>query len=194
MSLPQTDYLPLQLPWHCRTGTCGQPFPMRSGYGQRSQAPPGLCERGRGLSLAWERSRAKAMERQSLLRRACPERCNLPGGHPHAHKRLPPGSSSAVHAVMGAQTVPKPGRARQGRSPLELQSNPAACTPDSRQFLRRGACPPEKKLLPCSFRARKCAAFQRKLRGGGSLPGELAPPSTSWFDKLNAVYTVQLTR
>ena len=59
VSLPQTDYLPLQLPWHCRTGTCGQPFPMRSWYGQRSQAPPGLCERGRGLSLALERSRAR---------------------------------------------------------------------------------------------------------------------------------------
>ena len=44
--------------------------------------------------------------------------------------------------------------------------------------------PPEKKLLPCSFRARKCAAFQRKLCWGGSLPGELAPPSTSLFDKL----------
>ena len=176
MSLPQTDYLPLQLPWHCRTGTCGQPFPMRSGYGQRSQAPPGLCERGRGLSLALERSRAKPWNVSRFCGKRAPSAATSLEGNPHAHKRLPPGSSSAVHAVMGAQTVKKPGRARQGRSPLELQSNPAACTPDSRQFLRRGACPPEKKLLPCSFRARKCAAFQRKLCGGGSLPGELAPP------------------
>ena len=44
--------------------------------------------------------------------------------------------------------------------------------------------PPEKKLLPCSFRARKCEAFQRKLRGGVAVPGELAPPATSLFDKL----------
>ena len=34
-----------------------------------------------------------------------------------------------------------PGRAREGQSPLALQSNPAACTPDPQQFLRRGACP-----------------------------------------------------
>ena len=73
-----------------------------------------------------------------------------------------------------AQTVKKPRRARQGRSPRELQSNPAACTPDSRQFLRRGAFPPEKKLLPCSFRARKCAAFQRKLVGV-AVAGEILP-------------------
>ena len=83
-----------------------------------------------------------------------------------------------------AHTVKNPGRAREGRSPLELQSNPAACTPDSQQFLRRGACPPEKKLLPCSFRARKCAAFQRKLVGV-AVAGELAPPATSLFYKLS---------
>ena len=35
--------------------------------------------------------------------------------------------------------------------------------------------PPEKKLLPCSFRARKCEAFQRKLVGV-AVAGELAPP------------------
>ena len=38
--------------------------------------------------------------------------------------------------------------------------------------------PPEKKLLPCSFRARKCEAFQRKLVGV-AVAGELAPSSTS---------------
>ena len=38
--------------------------------------------------------------------------------------------------------------ARGPSGPLVLYSNPAACTPGSRQFLRRGACPPEKKLLP----------------------------------------------
>ena len=159
MSLPQTDYLPLQLPWHCRTGTCGQPFPMRSGYGQRSQAPPGLCERGRGLSLAWERSRAKAMERQSLLRRACPERCNLPGGHPHAHKRLPPGSSSAVHAVMGAPAKSAPRspacQAKRARSPSGERARccPAAVIrrrrPRFRISARRPGCAPSRPRRPC---------------------------------------------
>ena len=102
---------------------------------------------------------------------------------PPAHKRLPPGSSSAVHAVMGAQTVKKPGRARQGRSPLELQSNPAACTPDSRQFLRRGACPPGEEIASLQFPRPEMRSISAETGRGGSLPGELAPPSTSLFDK-----------
>ena len=35
--------------------------------------------------------------------------------------------------------------------------------------------PPEKKLLPCSFRARKCEAFQRKLVGVEVCRGSLLP-------------------
>ena len=107
---------------------------------------------------------------ESYSRRLSPEhRCGrrIGAASPNIKKR-------PVHQD-GSQLVKKPGRARQGRSPLELQSNPAACTPDSRQFLRRGACPPEKKLLPCRFAARALWA-QANLCRGGSLPGELAPP------------------
>ena len=74
--------------------------------------------------------------------------------------------------------------ARGPAGPLVLHSNPAACTPGSRQFLRRGACPPEKKLLPCSFRARKCAAFQRKLEGGSG--GGACSPVHRFLDSLSA--------
>ena len=59
-----------------------------------------------------------------------------------------------------AKTVKDPGRVREGRSLLELQSNPAACTPDSRQFLRRGAC----------SRRRNCF-----LAGANGLEGGLPP-------------------
>ena len=123
---------------------------------------------------------------------ACRFRARLPGAprhNPARHSRhrhspirpkAPPGSLPG-----GAGPFKTQGELERARGPLELQSNPAACTPDSRQFLRRGACPPEKKLLPCSFRARKCEAFQRKLVGV-AVAGELAPPSTSLFDKQGA--------
>ena len=42
---------------------------------------------------------------------------------------------------------------------------------------------PEQKSLPCSFRARKSAGFQRKLVGV-VVAGELAPPSTSLSKRL----------
>ena len=42
-------------------------------------------------------------------------------------------------------------------------------------FFGAGACPPEKKSLPCRFRARKSEGFQRNLRKGGA-EGNLSPP------------------
>ena len=64
--------------------------------------------------------------------------------------------------------------ARGPSGPLALYSNPAACTPGSRQFLRRGACPPEKKLLPCRFAVRALRA-QANLCRGGSGGGACSP-------------------
>ena len=52
-----------------------------------------------------------------------------------------------------------------------------------------GSLPPGKKLLPCSFRARKHEVFQRKLVGVAAAE-ELAPPSASlskFFDKLQYI-------
>ena len=42
-------------------------------------------------------------------------------------------------------------------------------------FFGAGACPPEKKSLPCRFRARKSAGFQRNLRKRGA-EGKPSPP------------------
>jgi hypothetical protein len=53
-----------------------------------------------------------------------------------------------------------------------------ACTSETGAFLRREACRPEQKCLPCRFAARKFAEFQANLEGVVSA-GELAPPSDS---------------
>ena len=91
--------------------------------------------------------------------------------------------SGAEAGMLLPQTVKKPGRFREGRSPLELQSNPAACTPDSRQFLRRRACPSGEEIASLQFPRPEMRSISAETGRGGSLPGELAPPSTSLFDK-----------
>ena len=95
-----------------------------------------------------------------------------------------------------------PGRAREGVNPLDFQSRPTICaserllaqraskslrdrpseiedfgwSPRALIFSEWGfAPPPEKKSLPCRFRARKSKEFQRNLRKGG-VEGNLSPP------------------
>ena len=105
-----------------------------------------------------------------------------------------------------------PRRAREGRSPLEFQSYPAACTPEAGDFCGGKSHFPEQKSIPCSFCARKSVRISAKevvfanslaktsrfatewLRMSHSplervaVAGELASPSTSlskyYFDKL----------
>ena len=118
------------------------------------------------------------------------------------HRRKP--KSSPEHS----------GRAREGRSPLDFQSRPATCaaerllaqraskslrdrpseiedfgwSPPGADFFGVGACPPEKKSLPCRFRARKSKGFQRNLRKGGA-EGNLSPPPPGELEKAAALST-----
>ena len=92
--------------------------------------------RSLGMSKSFARAQAsqQTLLRQSVSACACGETCK------RRRSLLP-----------RRPRLSKPGRACQGRSPLELQSNPAACTPDSRQFLRRGACPPGEEIASLQF-------------------------------------------
>ena len=55
-------------------------------------------------------------------------------------------------------------------------------------FFGAGACPPEKKSLPCRFRARKSAGFQRNLRKGGA-EGNPSPPPPGELERAAALST-----
>ena len=107
-----------------------------------------------------------------------------------------------------------PGRAREGVNPLDFQSRPATCaaerllaqraskslhdrpseiedfgwSPPGADFSERGLAPPEKKSLPCRFRARKSKGFQRNLRKGGA-EGNLSPPPPGEFERAAALST-----
>ena len=107
-----------------------------------------------------------------------------------------------------------PRRAREGVNPLDFQSRPATCaaerllaqraskslrdrpseiedfgwSPPGADFFGVGACPPEKKSLPCRFRARKSAGFQRNLRKGGA-EGNLSPPPPGELERVAALST-----
>ena len=68
------------------------------------------------------------------------------------------------------------GRDREGVNPLDFQSRPATCASDAgADFFAGELASPEKKSLPCRFRARKSAGFQRNLRKRGA-EGNLSPP------------------
>ena len=74
-----------------------------------------------------------------------------------------------------------PRRAREGRSPLEFQSYPAACTPGAGDFCGGKFHFPEQKSIPCSFCARKSERCQQKR---WFLPTQLAKTSrfaTEWL-------------
>ena len=115
-------------------------------------------------------------------RKQCPQKDNL-------HRRKP---------IFPPE---QPRRAREGVNPLDFQSRPATCAAErllaqrASKSLRdrpseiedfgwsprvlifsQGACPPEKKSLPCRFRARKSAGFQRNLRKGGAEGNPSHPP------------------
>ena len=57
-------------------------------------------------------------------------------------------------------------------------------------FFGVGACPPEKKSLPCRFRARKSAGFQRNLRKGGA-EGNPSPPPPGELERAAALSNFQ---
>ena len=57
-------------------------------------------------------------------------------------------------------------------------------------FFGVGACPPEKKSLPCRFRARKSKGFQRNLRKGGA-EGNLSPPPPGELERAAALSNFQ---
>ena len=110
-----------------------------------------------------------------------------------------------------------PGRAREGVNPLDFQSRPATCaaerllaqraskslrdrpseiedfgwSPPGADFFGAGACPPEKKSLPCRFRARKSKGFQRNLRKGGA-EGNPSPPPPGVLERAAALSTFNL--
>ena len=111
-----------------------------------------------------------------------------------------------------------PGRAREGVNPLDFQSRPATCAAErllaqrASKSLRdrpseiedfgwsprvlifsQGACPPEKKSLPCRFRARKSKGFQRNLRKGGA-EGNLSPPPPGELERAAALSNFQSKR
>ena len=169
-------------------------MPIRCPFRQERPRPP------LPFALAWREGAVRAVAAYG----ACYGVVCVPGGREGARAcgTIEPGTCTSTSRSAAPQASPcalhlplrthkhRPGdfvtralrssenawRAREGRSPFELQSCPATCTPDTQQFLRRGACPPpEKKLPPCSFRARKCAVFQQKLVGV-AVAGELAPP------------------
>ena len=58
-------------------------------------------------------------------------------------------------------------------------------------FFGAGACPPEKKSLPCRFRARKSKGFQRNLRKGGA-EGNPSPPPPGVLERAAALSTFNL--
>ena len=90
-------------------------------------------------------------------------------------------------AALRLRGVPAPGERERARRPSRVNSFPPACTAETRQFLRRGACPPEKKLLPLASErpggrpaarpvsecklAKMTQSFERNV-----VAGELAPP------------------
>ena len=57
-------------------------------------------------------------------------------------------------------------------------------------FFRAGACLPEKKSLPCRFRARKSEGFQRNLRKGGA-EGNPSPPPPGELERAAALSNFQ---
>ena len=68
------------------------------------------------------------------------------------------------------------GEVSEGQRPSDVRSFPAAGTAETGAFLRREACRPEQKYLPCGFAARKPAGFQADPEGVASA-GEFTPPS-----------------
>ena len=87
------------------------------------------------------------------------------------------GLGSGVAAVR-LRGVLSPGERERARRPSRASFEPGGVYAGFAQFLRRGACPPEKKLLPCRFRARKSEGFQRKLCRGGSAGGASSPATS----------------
>ena len=109
-----------------------------------------------------------------------------------------------------------PGRAREGVNPLDFQSRPATCaaerllaqraskslrdrpseiedfgwSPRALIFSEWGLAPPEKKSLPCRFRARKSKGFQRNLRKRGA-EGNLSPPPPGELERAAALSNFQ---
>ena len=80
-----------------------------------------------------------------------------------------------------------PGRAREGVNPLDFQSRPATCAPDAgADFFAGEPASPEKKSLPCRFRARKSAGFQRNLRKRGA-EGNPSPPPPGELERAAAL-------
>ena len=59
------------------------------------------------------------------------------------------------------------GEVSEGWNPSDIQSFSAACTAGTGAFLRREACRPEQKYLPCGFAARKSSGFQANPEGVG---------------------------
>ena len=55
-------------------------------------------------------------------------------------------------------------------------------------FSERGLAPPEKKSLPCRFRARKSKGFQRNLRKRGA-EGNPSPPPPGVLERVAALST-----
>ena len=112
------------------------------------------------------------------------------------------------------------GRAREDVNPLDFQSRPATCaserllaqragkslcdrpseikdfawSPRALIFFRSGGLPPpEKKSLPCRFRARKSAGFQRNLRKGG-VEGNPSSPRPGELERVTTLSNFQSKR
>ena len=132
-------------------------------------------------------------------RKQCPQKDNL-------HRRKP---------IFPPE---QPRRAREGVNPLDFQSRPATCAAERLLAQRaskplrdrpseiedfgwsprvlifsQGACPPEKKSLPCRFRARKSEGFQRNLRKGGA-EGNPSPPPPGVLERDAALSNFQSKR
>ena len=73
------------------------------------------------------------------------------------------------------QTVEKPGRARENRSPLEFQSTPAACTAGSGRLLRRNIPFSGAKIVSLQFLRPESVGFKQKTEGGGRGGGACSP-------------------
>ena len=126
-----------------------------------------------------------------------PSRTSSPRGCRGAARPTPASSETKTikrtACIVGNQNPHQnsPGRAREGVNPLDFQSRPATCASDAgADFFGVGACPPEKKSLPCRFRARKSKGFQRNLRKGGA-EGNPSPPPPGELERAAALSNFQ---
>jgi len=90
----------------------------------------------------------------------------------------------------GKVACPKGKQALRDR-PSEIED--FGWSPPGADFFGAGACPPEKKSLPCRFRARKSKGFQRNLRKRGA-EGKPSPPPPGELERAAALSNFQSKR